>query len=377
MKTIALALLFVAASVHAQPPSPNSLPAEEVRDGWVLLFDGETTFGWSRAEMGPKGSGVLLLEKNFPAQCNTVMPANSEVTFEVRGKVRVSLGDGALASQVTVGKDNGDWSFCRYTTKFDKGSADVLFFEGARKILDGLASPSPEINFRLGFNALDKQAEVRAIKMRPLQMKPLFNGRNLDGWKVFPGKKSKFDVEDGAIQIVNGPGDLQTTSQFENFWLQLECKSNGKHLNSGVFFRCRANEYQNGYEAQIQNGFGPEKEYVVDIFDPKSHELIEKKKVKSAAIDFGTGAIYRRVPARKEVAKDGEWFTMTVAAHGNHFATWVNGIQQVDWTDNRPPSDNARNGYRREAGHISLQGHDATTNLSFRNFRIAELPAEK
>jgi hypothetical protein len=68
---------------------------------------------------------------------------------------------------------------------------------------------------------------------------------------------------------------------------------------------------------------------------------------------------------------------MTVVAHGNHFATWVNGIQVTDWTDNRPPSDNARTGYRAAAGHISLQGHDPTTDLSFRNFRIAELPSPR
>ena len=82
------------------------------------------------------------------------------------------------------------------------------------------------------------------------------------------------------------------------------------------------------------------------------------------------------LPARSEVAKDGEWFTLTVLAVDNHFATWVDGIQQVDWTDNRPANDNARNGYRSEAGHISLQGHDPTTDLSFRNLRIADLGAK-
>ena len=30
-------------------------------------------------------------------------------------------------------------------------------------------------------------------------------------------------------------------------------------------------------------------------------------------------------------------------------------------------------GYRQEAGHISLQGHDPTTDLRFRNFRIGVL----
>src|SRR5262245_31659661 len=87
------------------------------------------------------------------------------------------------------------------------------------------------------------------------------------------------------------------------------------------------------------------------------------------------GAIYRRQPARKGVAKDGEWFTLTVVAHGRHLATWVNGIQVADWTDNRKPADNARNGFRAEKGPVSIQGHDPTTDLSFRNIRYGgDLP---
>ena len=43
-----------------------------------------------------------------------------------------------------------------------------------------------------------------------------------------------------------------------------------------------------------------------------------KKEIMATAVDYGTGAIYRRVQARKEVAKDGEWFTLTVLAHGRH-----------------------------------------------------------
>ncbi len=51
----------------------------------------------------------------------------------------------------------------------------------------------------------------------------------------------------------------------------------------------------------------------------------------------------------------------------------MNGIAVVDWTDNRPLKDNARNGCRLEKGNISLQGHDPTTDLLFRNLRIAEM----
>ena len=66
--------------------------------------------------------------------------------------------------------------------------------------------------------------------------------------------------------------------------------------------------------------------------------------------DFGTGAIYRRVPARKVVSNDNEWFTMTVVADGKHIATWVNGYQTVDWTDDRKENENPRQGLPRREG---------------------------
>ena len=52
---------------------------------------------------------------------------------------------------------------------------------------------------------------------------------------------------------------------------------------------------------------------------------------------------------------------------------WERSVQVVDWTDNRPENENARSGCRLKKGPISLQGHDPTTDLSFRNLRIADL----
>ena len=127
--------------------------------------------------------------------------------------------------------------------------------------------------------------------------------------------------------------------------------------NSGVFFRCIPGQYQNGYEAQIQNSL--------------------KENDRTKPLDFGTGAIYRRIPARKVVSNDNEWFTMTIVAEGKRIATWVNGYQTVDWTDDRQADENPRKGYRAAKGPISLQGHDPTTDILFRNIRIAEPPKEK
>jgi hypothetical protein len=45
----------------------------------------------------------------------------------------------------------------------------------------------------------------------------------------------------------------------------------------------------------------------------------------------------------------------------------------TDWTDDRKEDDNARNGFKKGKGALSIQGHDPTTDLSFRNIRIQSL----
>ena len=244
----------------------------------------------------------------------------------------------------------------------------------------GSRAPPPGPRPAAGHLALSGNGVVlRDIKLKPLNLKAIFNGKDLTGWKEYPGKKSKFTVtKEGWLNIKDGPGDLQTEGRWADFVLQLDCISNGQHLNSGVFFRCLPGQYQNGYEGQIRNQFTKEpREYTVEEYDPETHKLLGKKKVQSTAVDYGTGAIYRRVPVSRQAASDNEWFTMTVAAHGRHIATWVNGVQVVDWTDNRPEAANARAGCYLKKGPLSLQGHDPTTDLDFRNFRLAELPPPK
>ena len=226
----------------------------------------------------------------------------------------------------------------------------------------------------------NEKVYLKNIKLKPGNTVSLFNGKSLANWKVLPGYKSKYTVtEEGWMNVKDGRGDIQTLDTFKNFVLQLDCISNGEHLNSGIFFRCIPNQYQQGYEAQIRNQFTPgeERVYKLNKYDPKTHEKLGTYEVKSTAFDYGTGAIYRRMPARKGVAKDKEWFTLTVAAHDRHLATWVNGIPVADWTDHRPKDDNARKGYCPNPGVISIQGHDPTTDLSFRNFRISEITTPK
>jgi hypothetical protein len=289
-------------------PAADPLKEGAARPAEVKLFDGESTFGW-----------------------------------EVTGDVTVKDGKLVFGNGASV------------TSKYPLAGGHVVVTngDGASNQLD--ATPGRPLT--LPPKGETAATGYKSITFTPEGVKPIFNGKDLTGWSVFKDEKrmnSAAEVtKEGELHLTNGPGDLQSEGKYADFVLQLECKTNGDGLNSGVFFRCIAGQYQNGYEMQISNAAADG----------------EPTKPK----DFGSGAIYRRIAARKIVAKDKEWVTLTLVAKGPTFATWVNGEPVVVWTDDRPKDENPRKGLRLDAGHLSLQGHDKTTDLLFRNIRIAEI----
>jgi len=353
-------LFCVAGPVQAGDKAKSPLSPKEIEEGWILLFDGESTFGWKIDGEAKVEDGTLILggTKATKAETTTSLPwVKYAVSMETNWEGKPPK---LLLLQTMMGLEDSSKGKFRVQAVSQQGGNHLY---------------SPQ-KFEVPAGST---LRLRNVKYRPMNTKPIFNGKDLTGWKEFPGQKSKFSVtSEGWLNVKNGKGDLQTVGKWADFTLQLECISNGDFLNSGIFFRCQPDKYQQGYEAQIHNKFNRNpKKYAIEEFDPKTHKSLGKREILNPADDYGTGAIYRRVPARKQMAKDREWFTMTVIAHGRHMAVWVNGVQVTDWTDNRPANDNGRNGYRAEAGPISIQGHDPTTDLSFRNIRIAELPKAK
>jgi 3-keto-disaccharide hydrolase len=321
-----------------EPAKANALTPKEIADGWIMLFDGETTFGWKIDGEAKVKDGIMYLGGS---QLTTAAVTTDFHKYELQIDCTWT-GD---APKITLGG-----ALVERTDKAKRQSITISI--SSSMAICPLSASVPA----------GSQLKLSVLRLRPRLPEPLFNGKDLTGWKQFQADpkraKSKFSVTpEGWLNLQNGPGDLQTERQFDDFLLQAECITHGKNLNSGIFFRCLPGEYQQGYEAQIHNGF--------------------KDGDRGKPIDYGTAAIYRRQPARKVVSNDNEWFTMTVAAHGNHLATWVNGYQVTDFTDERKPNDNARNGNKTGKGAISIQGHDPTTNLSFRNIRIAELPKKE
>ena len=337
----ALALLAVASPAFAED-KPREIPPKEAANGTLMMFDGVTTFGWKvEGDVAIKGGWMIVGGEEATTITSTSTICAGFVMLQVEYPDNLAKGK---EPRVTLNAKH----------------TDKVPINGG---LGGYAlDPDLPTQIRLTVPA-GTTVKVGDVFLGPATKgKLLFTGKNLDGWKINAADPkraaSKWEVtKDGELSVKNGPGDLVTEKEFDNFVLQFECKTNGKALNSGFFFRCIPGQYQNGYEAQIQNAY--------------------KDDDRTKPADFGTGAIYRRVAARKVVSNDNEWFTMTVVADGKHIATWVNGYQTVDWTDDRKENDNPRTGYRAAKGPISIQGHDPTTDILFRNIRIAELPAGK
>ncbi len=347
---------------------PRTLPAKDAAAGMLMLFDGASTFGWTTeggATMSVKDGKLELeaIDKPGWVYFTTRLPESLELVAEWRGRktqlwflgsgeISTSVGDDTTPhTRLQTNRTGRTYSLrSQYRVKPD---ADPIK-GGGGTVKD--CDPGP---IRIGIQLdVGGSVSISQLDVLPSGNQALFNGKNLDGWKVNAADPkrmtSQFTVtKDGELSVKNGPGDLATEKEFDNFLLQLECKTLGKGLNSGIFFRSIPGQYQNGYEAQIQNLF--------------------KGGDRTKPFDYGTGAIYRRIAARKVVSDDNEWFTLTVLADRKRIATWVNGYQTVDWTDERPANDNPRQGYRAAKGVLSIQGHDPTTDLLFRNMRITEL----
>lgn len=381
-------LLFLglpAAGQTARAADANRLTPEELADGWVLLFDGETKFGWvATSDADWKvADGVISVGQGKQGLLRTTSPF-SDYLLQVDFRNPNGTNSGVFLRSAAEPKDPATdcyelniaaesispfptGSFVARKKGANRGETPdwrtyVIRAEGPRfsAQLDGkqvieYTDPKPLLRGFIGLQFNTGKIEFRNIKLKPLGLRPIFNGKDLAGWHGYPGKQSVFAVTpEGWLSLKNGPGQLESDARFADFVLQLEVFTNGKNLNSGVFFRNIPGEFALGYESQIHNGF---------VDNDRTRPL-----------DYGTGAIYRRQKARKVVADDFTWFQKTLVVSGKHMAVWVNGYQVTDWTDPRPPDENPRKGLRLAAGTLALQGHDKTTDLSFRRIQAAEMP---
>lgn len=175
----------------------------------------------------------------------------------------------------------------------------------------------------------------------------LFNGKNLDGWKIHGTEK--WYVDKGELVCESGPdkqyGYLATDKTFKNFELTVDFKqeSNG---NSGVFFHSSLEGTKiTGWQAEV----APAGHHSGGIYE-----------------SYGRGWLIQPTAEGEKALKEGDWNTMKVLVKNNDVTTWLNGKQMITLSDDMIGG---------RTGQIALQIHDGgSVKVRWRNIKITELP---
>jgi len=176
--------------------------------------------------------------------------------------------------------------------------------------------------------------------------KPLFNGKDLTGWKIYGTEK--WYVEKGELICESGPdkqyGYFGTDQEFKDFELTLEFKqeSNG---NSGVFFHSQIEGTTvSGWQAEV----APLNMHSGGIYE-----------------SYGRGWLIQPTADKEKALKEGKWNIMKVRVKGSEVTTWLNGEQMITLTDDQIGS---------RSGKIALQIHDGGgVKVRWKNISIVEL----
>ena len=222
---------------------------------------------------------------------------------------------------------------------------------GRVALMQDLAKPSVQFR-KIEISDLSTAAQqpLEKVAVAAPELVPLFNGRDLAGWKTHESQPGGWRVENGVL-IGQGPAPSHLYTErgdYRDFHLRVEAQINHAG-DGGVYGRATYGpqwppsnpRWPIGYEAQIYDGRG----------------------------DWQTGSLYITdrgyavVHVREALVPTGKWFTEELIVEGDRLVVKVNGKTTADYHDVRPI----------EQGHIALQLHDAKTKVEFRKIEIQEL----
>ena len=222
-------------------------------------------------------------------------------------------------------------------------------------------------------------AATGAVTLPPdLGWKPLFNGKNLDGWEVRgPGIWSVF--ENGVLfgtrahphpEEPFSPIDqrhyrdwlgqqawLYTTREFRQFDLHVEylCPLAG---NSGVSIRDRSRAHR-----AIRESDADRPDLATFPKSTPAHIGYEIQIIDDPNEQYPSGSVYLFTVAKRGFERRGAWNAMEIESRDDRIRVSLNGQLVAE-----SPGDPARS----KIGPIGLQLHDQFTTAFFRNIRIRE-----
>ncbi|SFH69169.1 family 16 glycoside hydrolase [Planctomicrobium piriforme] len=181
----------------------------------------------------------------------------------------------------------------------------------------------------------------------------LFNGKNLDGWKINERPES-WKVENGEIVALGDRshvfyvGDL---APFKNFELRVDVKAE-PNSNGGIYYHTKFQDQgwpAAGFETQVNNSY---------VKDPRK-----------------TGSLYAVLDVHEQLIPDNTWWTQDITVQGKHVIIKVDGRTVVDYTEPETYEPKDKKFERRFGeGTFALQAHDPGSIVHFKNIRVKKLP---
>jgi hypothetical protein len=184
----------------------------------------------------------------------------------------------------------------------------------------------------------------------------IFDGKTMTGWRlmaVHGGNGGVWVVENGALvadqEKDHKGGLIGTEKKYGDFEIELEFMAD-KPVDTGLFLRTR--EDGMGYQITIDYRDGG---YIGSLYAPAEGGFIQQNRM------------------WEKFFRPGKWNKLRARVEGQpaRVQAWLNGVQTVNFTDNRDR-------YPRE-GYIGLQVHGGagawgdTSKARFRNIRVKEL----
>jgi hypothetical protein len=241
----------------------------------------------------------------------------------------------------------GEWNRFRLTVQGGTAALEINGEEAWRT--DQLQTTVGYIGFQAEV-PLGGQFLFRNIRVTELDMKPLFNGRDLTGWEGASDKAEMcWGVEDGAIVCTGQKGPwLRSLDQYGDYCLRLEYQLEPGG-NSGVFVRVPEDGDHHGKDAGVE----------IQVLDDNDARYADLKPYQY------TGSVYAIVPAEPRVGlPPGEWSRMEINVEGDAYRITHNGVIVV----NADAASHPELTERLKQGFLGLQNH--STKASFRNIRL-------
>ena len=188
---------------------------------------------------------------------------------------------------------------------------------------------------------------------------PIFNGKDLTGWKA-TGKADAWAVEGGNIVCKSGGGGyLLTEKEYGDFELKFSYRWSKEGGNSGIGLRTpfKGDPAYQGMEIQL--------------IDDENWEKVHKFKL---APYQHTGSIYDVQPAKQQAnAPIGEWNHVRVVCKGTDVLIEQNGkeLLKANLADHKARAEKNHPGLKRTKGHLGFQSYNI--KVEFKDVVVKEL----